>query len=401
MLTDPKIRKLKPRAKPYKVSDRDGLYLLVQPSGAKWWRWDYRYNGLRRTLSLGVYDDLGLGAARDRLRDERKRLAAGIDPSAARREDKRKAHAETRGTFEAVAREWLDRHKAKLAPTTVTKIGWLFEGYLFPQIGGRPIAQIEPPELLAALRRIEARGRHETAHRTKQISGQVFRYAIATGRAVRDPSADLQGALTPVVTTSHAALTEPTAIGGLLRAIEGFKGSFVVWQALRLAPLLFVRPGELRQAEWIEIDLDAALWRIPAAKMKTREPHLVPLARQAVTILREIQPLTGRGSYVFPSMRTGKRPMSDMALNAALRRLGYGHEEMTAHGFRAMASTRLNEMGWRPDLIERQLAHVEKDSVRAVYNRAAYLDERRTMMQAWADHLDALRDRKPALVAVS
>jgi integrase len=225
-------------------------------------------NGLRKTLSLGVYPDVGLAAARDRLGDERKRLAAGVDPSAARRAEKRKAEAETRGTFEVVAREWLDKHKAKLAPATVEKIGWLFEGYLFPQIGKRPIAQIEPPELLAALRRIEARGRHETAHRTKQISGQVFRYAIATGRATRDPSADLRGALAPVVTAHHAALTEPAAIGALLRAIEGFRGSFVVWQALRLAPLVFVRPGELRRAEWREVDLDAALWRIPAAKMK-------------------------------------------------------------------------------------------------------------------------------------
>lgn len=401
MLTDAKIRKLKPKAAPFKVSDRDGLYLLVQPNGARWWRWDYRFNGARKTLSLGVYDDVDLAAAREKLRDYRKQLAAGVDPSAAKRAEKEKREAETLHNFKAVALEWLGKHKAKLAPATVTKITWLFEGYLFPQIGSRPIASIEPPDLLAALRKIEARGRIETAHRTKQISGQVFRYAIATGRAKRDPSADLAGALQPVVTSHHAALTDPRAIGELLRAIEAFRGSFPVWQALRLAPLLFVRPGELRKAEWVEIDLDAAMWRIPGSRMKTRLPHLVPLATQAVEILRELHPLTGRGRYVFPSIRSDKRPMSDNTLNASLRRLGYSNKDMTAHGFRAMASTRLNELGWKPDLVERQLAHVDKDQVRAAYNRAEYLDDRRHMMQAWANHLQALRDQKPALVAVS
>jgi integrase len=401
MLNDAKIRKLKPKAAPYKVSDRDGLYLLVHPTGGRWWRWDYRFNGLRKTLSLGVYDDVGLAEARDKLADERKRLAAGDDPSAARRQDKRTREAETRDTFEVIAREWLEQQREKFAAATVSKITWLFESYLFPRIGKRPIAQIEPPELLAALRRIEARGRIETAHRTKQIAGQVFRYAIATGKGQRDPSADLAGALRPVVTAHHAAVIDPHAIGALLRAIESFRGSFPVWQALRLAPLVFVRPGELRKAEWTEIDLDAATWRLPAARMKTRQPHLVPLSRQAVEILRELAPLTGRGRYVFPSIRSGKRPMSDNTLNASLRRLGYGQGDMTAHGFRTMASTRLNELGWRPDLIERQLAHVEKDSIRAAYNRAEYLEDRRQMMQAWADHLDALRDQKPALVAVS
>ena len=295
-----------------------------------------------------------------------------------------------------VAREWLDKHRAKFARATVAKIEWLFEGYLFPQLGARPMAEIEPPELLAALQRIEQRGRHETAHRTKQIAGQVFRFGIATGRAVRDPSADLKGALSPVVTTHHAAVTTPAAIGALLRAIEDFRGSFPVWQALRLAPLVFVRPGELRKAEWTEIELDAGLWRIPAERMKTRKAHLVPLARQAVTLLRELHPLTGRGKYVFPSIRTQTRPMSDNTLNAALRRLGYGQDEMTAHGFRALASTRLNEMGYRPDVIERQLAHVEKDQVRSAYNRAEHLSERRTMMQEWADYLDGLRQETPA-----
>ena len=401
MLTDAKVRKLKPKATPYKLSDRDGLYLLVQPTGARWWRWDYRFNGVRKTLSLGVFPNVGLGAAREKLSDERKRLAAGVDPSLARRVERQKREAETRDTFEALALEWLGKHKAKLATATVDKITWLFEGYLFPQIGSRPIASIEPPELLAALRKIETRGRIETAHRTKQIAGQVFRYAIATGKATRDPSADLAGALQPVVTANHAAVTDPAAIGALLRAIEGFRGSFPVWQALRLAPLVFTRPGELRKAEWTEIDLESATWRIPAVRMKTRQPHIVPLSTQAIEILRELWPLTGRGRFVFPSIRSGERPMSDNTLNASLRRLGYGNKDMTAHGFRVMASTRLNELGWRPDLIERQLAHVEKNAVRRVYNRAMYLEERRQMMQAWADHLDALRDQKAALVVAS
>ena len=391
MLTDAKIRKAGSEAKAYKLHDRDGLSLVVQPSGARWWRYDYRYAGKRKTISLGPYPEIKLADARTRLLGARTDLVNGRDPSEVRRAEQRRLAHEHRNTFEAVAREWLDKHREKFAAATVDKVTWLFEGYLFPQIGRRPIGEIEPPELLAALQKIEARGRRETAHRTKQIAGQVFRYAIVTGRAKRDPTADLKGALAPVVTTHHAAVTTPAEIGGLLRAIEDFRGSFVVWQALRLAPLVFVRPGELRQAEWTEIDLDAALWRIPAARTKTRKAHLVPLSTQAVTLLTELKPVTGRGKYVFPSNRTTARPMSDNTLNAALRRLGYTHTEMTAHGFRSLASTRLNEMGYRPDVIERQLAHVEKDNVRAAYNRAEHLEDRRRMMQEWADHLDALR----------
>jgi integrase len=395
MLNHTRIQGLKPKATPYKVADRDGLYLLVHPSGAKGWRFDYRHAGRRKTLSFGPLKDVTLAKARQRLADARAELADGRDPSVVRRAERQRVKTAAANTFEAVAREWLAK-QIKLAPATVTKITWLFEGYLFPQIGRRPIAQIEAPELLAALQHIERRGRHETAHRTKQIAGQVFRYAIATGRATRDPSWDLRGALTPVKTTHHAAVTSPAAIGALLRAIEGFHGAFHVWQALRLAPMLFVRPGELRRAEWAEIDEEAKLWRIPEAKMKAREPHLVPLSRQALEILRELRPLTGRDRYLFPSVRTKLRPMSDGTMNAALRRLGYGHDEMTAHGFRAMASTRLNEMGFRPDVIERQLAHAEKDTTRAAYNRADYLPERIEMMQAWADELDRLRDRREA-----
>lgn len=394
MLNHAAIARLKPKAKPYKAADRDGLYLLVKPSGVKGWRFDYRFAGRRKTLSLGLLKDVSLAKARAKLIDLRAALAEGRDPSVGRRAERERLKTAASNTFEALAREWLAK-QIRFAPATTAKVTWLFEGYLFPQIGRRPIGEIEAPELLAALQHIERRGRHETAHRTKQIAGQVFRYAIATGRATRDPSWDLRGALTPVKTTHHAAVTEPAAIGSLLRAIEGFRGAFHVWQALRLAPLLFVRPGELRRAEWAEIDEPAKLWRIPAAKMKAREPHLVPLSRQALELLRELRPLSGRGRYLFPSIRTDKRPMSDGTMNAALRRLGYAHDEMTAHGFRSLASTRLNEMGFRPDVIERQLAHAERDTTRGAYNRAEYLPERVEMMQRWSDYLDELRAATP------
>ncbi|CAN5838636.1 integrase arm-type DNA-binding domain-containing protein [soil metagenome] len=398
MLTDVRVRTLKPRVKPYKVADRDGLYLLVQPTGGRWWRFDYRFGGARKTLSLGVFKDVPLADARGKLATARKQLAAGVDPGVVRRAEKQQLVAETRDTFEAVARAWLDQQRPRFAPRTIKKTTWLLEAFLFPALGAQPIAAIEAPALLAALQRIEAGQRHETAHRALQLAGQIFRYAIATGAAIRNPGADLRGALAPIVVTNHAAVTEPAAIGALLRAIDGFQGSFPVGQALKLAPHVFVRPGELRQAEWSEMDLDAAVWRLPAARMKTRRAHVVPLSSQAVAILRALFPLTGRGRFVFPSIRAGARPMSDNTLNAALRRLGYDHAEMTAHGFRSMASTRLNELGWRPDLIEKQLAHVES-GVRAVYHRAEHLDERRRMMQEWSNHLDALRERKPALGA--
>lgn len=395
MLTDVRMRALKPRAKPYKVADRDGLYLLVQPTGGRWWRFDYRFSGTRKTLSLGVCKDVPLADARDRLSAVRKQLASGVDPGAVRRAEKQQRATETRNTFEAVARAWLDQQRPRFAPQTIKKTTWLLEAFLFPALGAQPIAALEAPALLAALQRIEAGKRHETAHRALQLAGQIFRYAIAANKASRNPGVDLRGALAPIIVTNHAAITDPAGIGALLRAIDSFRGSFPVLQALKLAPHVFVRPGELRQAEWTEMDLDAAIWRIPPARMKMRLAHVVPLSSQAVAILRALFPLTGRGRFVFPSIRSGARPMSDNTLNAALRRLGYDHDEMTAHGFRAMASTRLNELGWRPDLIERQLAHVEHGA-RAVYHRAEYLDDRRVMMQAWSDHLDALRTATPA-----
>jgi integrase len=371
--------------------DGGGLYLEVSPAGGKWWRLKYRYGGKEKRLSLGTYPDTGLADAREKRAAARRLLAAGVDPGEQRKAMKTAGEERAANSFAVVAAEWLALQKSRMAIATLEKAQWTFDELLNPWIGNRPIAEIEAPELLKLLRRIEDRGAHETAHRTKQRAGQVFRYAIATSRAKHDPTADLRGALAPVVSTSRAAITDPVKVGDLLRAIDTYQGSLVTKCALRLAPLVFVRPGELRKAEWAEIDLDGAQWRIPAARMKMREEHVVPLAPQAVAILRELHPLTGRGQYVFPSYRGKARMMSENTVNAALRYMGFDKDTMTGHGFRAMASTRLNEMGWPPDVIERQLAHAERNKVRAAYNRAQYLDERTRMMHAWAEYLDGLR----------
>jgi integrase len=389
-LTETTVKAAKPAAKPYKRFDDRGLYLLVTPEGGRWWRLKYRYAGRERGISLGTYPDVSLKAARDRRDAARRLVAAGIDPSAQRKSEKLARAL----TFEALAREWLELKKSALATLTHRKRAQRFEDHVFPYLGSRPIGAITPADLLAVLRRVEARGKHETAHRLRSESGQIFRYAIATGRAERDVTADLRGALAPVVVRNHAAITEPARIGELLRAIEGYRGQPATECALKLLPLVFVRPGELRGAEWSELDLDAAEWRIPAARMKMREPHLVPLSRQAVALLRDLEPITGAGRYLFPSLRTAERPISSNTLNAALRRLGYSGDEMVSHGFRSMASTCLNEQGWHPDLIELQLAHAERNEVRGAYNRAQRLEERRQMMQAWADYLDGLRARR-------
>lgn len=374
-----------------KSFDGGGLYLDVRENGSRYWRMKYRFAGKERLLSFGVYPEVSLAEARTRRDDARAVIRNGQDPGAVKRATKQARKVAAANSFEAVGREWLAKQKPKLAASTHAKSEWMLVDNVFPWLGSRPIAEIDAPELLAVLRRIESRGANETAHRTKEKCGQVFRYAIATGRALRDPSADLRGALAPIVRTSRAAVTEPARMGELLRALDGYSGQFVTRCALRLAPLVFVRPGELRRAEWSEFDLDGALWRIPGVKMKMGDEHLVPLSRQAVEILRELQPLTGRGRYVFPSLRSSGEPMSENTINAALRRLGYDKATMTGHGFRAMASTRLNEMGWKPDVIERQLAHAERNKVRAAYNRAQHLAERREMMQSWSDHLDSLR----------
>ena len=390
-LTDAGARNAKPKDKPYKLAAGGGLYLEVMPHGSKCWRWKYRFGSKEKRLALGVYPEVSMSTARGGRDQARAVLRQGRDPSAERKADKARAVLEGANTFEAVAREWLEGQRRSMTPTTYAKAERTLKTNVFPWIGSRPVADLEAPEVLAVLKRIEGRGANETAHRVRARMGQVFRYAIAHGVATRDPTADLRGALAPAVTRSHAAITDPAKVADLLRAIDGHAGQFVTRCALKLAPMLFVRPGELRRAEWNEFDLDAAQWRIPAAKMKMREEHVVPLASQAVDILRELHPLTGRGKYLFPSLRSAQEPMSENTVNAALRRLGFDKDTMTGHGFRALASTRLNELGWKPDVIERQLAHAERNKVRAAYNRAQYMAERKTMMQAWADYLDALR----------
>lgn len=390
-LTDRHIRAFRPPEKTHRAFDAGGLYIEITPQGRRYWRLKYRYGGKEKRLAIGVYPEVTLAAARRARDDARALLRDGQDPSAAKKAAKLKASQARVNSFEAVALEWLSKQEAKLSPATFVKAVWTFEALLFPWLGSQPVSKITPTQLLATLRRTESRGRYETAHRAKQRASQVFRYAIATGRAERDPSADLKGALQPVVSKKRAAITEPVKVAALLRAIHAYSGQFVTCCALKLAPVLFVRPGELRHAEWLEIDLDAAEWRIPAAKMKMRDEHIVPLPSQAVEILRELYPLTGRGRYVFPGIRSSTRPMSENTIVAALRNMGYDRNTMTGHGFRALASTRLNEMGWAPDVIERQLAHVERNKVRGVYNRALYLDERRKLMAAWADYLDGLR----------
>jgi integrase len=390
MLTATAVQKAKPGPSPRKLADGKGLYLLVQPTGARYWRFKYRFAGREKLLALGVFPDVYLADAREGRDAARKVLARGVDPGLAKQLNKAAESRAAENTFEAVAREWFAKHLHRWTDGHSKTIIARLEGNVFPWLGKRPIADVTPPELLAVLRRIESRGALETAHRVHQVCGQVFRYAVATGRAERDPSGDLRGALPPAAPRHHPALTDTAAITDLLRAIAGYEGAFSTRCALRLAPLLFVRPGELRRAEWAEIDLDTGEWRIPAEKMKLRWPHIVPLSQQAVAILRELSPLTCKGRYVFPGVRSRARPMSGNTVNAALRRLGYDKATMTGHGFRAMASTILNEQGWPQDVIERQLAHAERSKVRAAYNHAEYLGERRQMMQAWADYLDGL-----------
>lgn len=389
-LTDTAVRSAKGKARPYKLTDERGMFLLVSPNGSKWWRLKYRMLGKEKLFSLGVYPDIGLKDARLRRDAARTLIANGVDPSANRQVQKAATIERAESSFEAIAREWFAKNSPKWAASHSSKIVVRLEKDIFPWIGGRPIAELKAAELLAVLRRIESRGAIETAHRAHQTCGQIFRYAIATGRAERDIAADLRGALQPVNSKHHASITDPKAIGALLRAIEGYDGAPVTKTAVRLAPLVFLRPGELRHAEWTEIDLDGAEWRIPAEKMKMGVVHIVPLAKQAIATLREIQPLTGHLRYVFPSVRTSDRPMSENTVNAALRRMGYTSEQMTGHGFRSMASTLLNEKGWNRDAIERQLAHGERNSVRAAYNYAEFLPERREMMQWWANYLDSL-----------
>lgn len=392
-LSETKVRTAKPKKSPQKLFDGGGLFLLVTPSGGKLWNLKYRFNGKEKKLSLGSYPEISLAEARQRREEARTLVANKVDPGEIKKAQLAAESAQA-DTFEVIAREWHSRFAPTWAKSHAGKIIRRFELYVFPWIGTKEITSISAKEMLEVLRRVEEKGIIETAHRIQQSCGRVFRYAIATGRAERDPTGDLRGALPPANTKHMASIIDPREIGGLLRAIDGYNGSIVTRCALQLAPLVFVRPGELRHAEWTEIDFDAKEWRIPAEKMKSKFQHIVPLSKQSVKVLREIMPLTGKGKYVFPSPRTGNRPMSDNAVLAALRRMGYEKDEMSGHGFRSMASTLLNEQGWNRDAIERQLAHTEKNSVRASYNFAEYLPERRKMMQSWADYLDSLRLNK-------
>ena len=368
-----------------------GLFLHVTAKDSRYWRLKYRFAGKEKLLALGVFPEVGVAEAIRRCELARSELRDGFDPAIAKKE--RRVAAKTAGanTFATVAEDWI-KHQ-RVAEVTASKNRWLLETFLFPVIGKRPINEITPRELLTALRKIEATGKLETAKRVKMKAGQIFRFAILESRAESDPTASLRGALKTPVVTHHAAITDPKKMGALLRAIDGFTGQFVTRCALRIAPLVFVRPGELRNAEWSEFDLHAAIWRIPPERMKMKAAHLVPLSKQAVGILRDLQSITGNGRLVFPSIRTVTRPMSENTINAALRALGYSGSEMTGHGFRSMAATRLNEMGWNADAIERQLAHAESNKVRGAYTSAAqFLEERQHMMQSWADYLDGLRN---------
>lgn len=397
-LTAVAIKGAKPGDKARRLFDGGGLYLEIAPSGARYWRQKYRFAGKEKRLSHGVFPEVSLSAARERRDAARADLQAGRDPGLVKRVTRMQSALAASTTFEAIGADWLEKQRKSYAAATFKKSGWLID-QVTPYLGVRPIAEIEPPELLAVLRRIESRGARETAHRALDKCNQIFRYAIASGLASRNPAADLRGALAPVVGRNHPALTEPKAIGALLRAIDGYEGQESTRCALRLAPLLFTRPGELRKAEWDEFDLEASEWHIPGHKMKTGNPHIVPLATQALSILRELQPLTGKKRYLFPNLNSADAPMSENTINAALRRMGYDKDTMTGHGFRALASTRLNEMGFDEDVIERQLAHVQRNKVRRAYNRAKYLPERKRMMQAWADYLDQLRSGKGKVIA--
>jgi len=391
-LTNTAIRNAKPADKTRKLFDGGGLYLEVTPSGGKWWRLKYRYGGKEKRLSLGVCPEVSLKDARNRRDEARKLLANDIDPSENRKASKAAKVERSANSFEVVAREWYAKHSPNWTSDHGDRIIRRLERDIFPWLGGKAIADITAPQLLNVIQRIEQRGALETAHRALGNCGQVFRYAVATGRAERDPAGDLRGALPPVKGTHFASVTEPKQVAEVLRTLDGYQGTLPVRCALRLAPLVFVRPGELRHAQWEDIDLENAEWRYLVTKTDTQ--HIVPLSRQAVEILQELQPVTSHGRYVFPSARNprGDRPMSDNAILAAMRRMGISKDEMSGHGFRAMARTILDEvLGFRPDYIEHQLAHAVRDPNGRAYNRTAHLPERKKMMQDWADYLDKLK----------
>jgi integrase len=399
-LTDTFVRQVKHSGKPTgdKYADGLALYLHVKEAG-KYWRMSYRFGGKQRLLALGVYPTVTLAEARQLRDDARKLVKAGIDPMQAKREDRAAKTLAASNNFESVARIYLKKAASDRAASTIEKNTTWLERNVFPAIGALPISSIGPRDVLAMLQKIEARGAVESAHKIKQLCGQVFRFAVASGLAERDVTADLRGALSAIPKTHYAAITEPAEVGALLRAIYAYSGHPYACAALKLSPLLFVRPGELRAAEWTEFNLDAAEWRIPGAKMKMGLDHIVPLSRQALDVLRSLRPLTGHDKYVFPSIRTNERCMSENTVNAALRSMGYSKDVMTAHGFRATARTILDEvLGVRVDLIEHQLAHAVRDPNGRAYNRTAHLPARREMMQQWADYLDKLRNGADVLL---
>ncbi|CAJ2719745.1 phage integrase [Burkholderia pseudomallei] len=390
-LTDSIAKNAKPADKPYKLTDGRGMYLLVQPNGAKYWRMAYRLHGKQKLLAIGVYPAVGLATARERRDDARKKLAAGVDPSVAKRAEKRVARLAASNTFEAVAHGWMNERKTVVEIGQYEKTLARFESDVFPWLGRRPISEVDAPEILAVLKRIDGRGARYTAHRVRSEISRVFRYGIKEGYCKTDPARDLIDAIPPAQTTHFASITEPSKVGEMLRAFDGFSGTFPVLCALKLAPMLFVRPGELRKAQWSQIDMERGDWRYLVSKTKTE--HLVPLATQALAILRELHALTGNGTYVFPGARDRHRPMSEAAINAALRRLGYDtRTEITGHGFRAMARTILHEeLEQKPEVIEHQLAHTVPDNLGSAYNRTKFIKKRREMMQQWADYLDRLK----------
>lgn len=389
-LSNTTILNAKSVEKAYVLTDERGLSIQIQPSGGKWWRFRYRFNGTAKMISFGVYPDVGLKDARERRDAARKLLADGVDPGEHRKAVKASKIERAANSFEVIGREWFEQKRLTWVASHADKIIRRLENDVFPWLGGKAIAEITAPEVLTVLRRIEGRGTLDTAHRAGGNCSQIFRYAIATGRAERDPVPDLRGALPPARGGNFAAITEPAKVAELFRAIDGFRGTFVVKSALLLAPLLFVRPGELRKAEWVGFDLEKAEWGYFVTKTKT--DHLVPLASQAVAILKELHALTGHGRYVFPG-RDPQKAMSEAAVNAALRRMGYDtKEEITGHGFRAMARTILHEkLHQKPEVIEHQLAHTVPDANGTAYNRTKFLKERRAMMQLWADYLEKLK----------
>lgn len=390
-LTDVKVRTAKAESKAYKLFDERGLFLLISPIGSKYWRFKYRFEGKEKLLALGIYPDVSLAGARERRDQARKQVSSGIDPNVLKQTTKQAAISLTENSFESVAREWFAKFSPRWAASYSEKVISRLQHNVFPWIGHLPIGDIMPIQLLPVLQRVEARGLLETAHRILHSCSHIFRYAIATGRADRNAATDLKGAIPPAKATHYPAITDPVKVAALLRAINGYDGLFITKCALRLAPLVFTRPGELRGAEWSEINLETAEWNIPAEKMKMRQPHLVPLSRQAIEILKELHPLTGNNKYVFPNERTKTRQMSENTLGAALRRMDFGSKETTVHGFRATARTLLDEiLKFRPDIIECQLAHAVRDANGRAYNRTTYLPERREMMQTWADYLDGL-----------